>query len=440
LRLEIPSTTVLANLKQILRALRHRNYRLYLGGQAISVTGTWMQQIAMGWLVYRLTDSAWMLGLVGFAGQIPALLLMSFAGVLADRWDCRRILLITQSLAMVQAATVAALALTGVIQVWHIAILAAFLGSVNAFDMPTRHTFLIQMVEEKNDLPSGIALHSSMFNSARLIGPSIAGLIVAAWNEGGCFLLNAVSYLGVLAALFAIRVPGRPADETHPSVFEGLKDGVRYVLRTAPIKAVLALIAMLSFVGMPYQVLMPIFARDVLHGGAHTFGFLVASSAAGSIVGAIYLASRRNALGLERVIPVGLACFSLAVIGFASSRVLWLSMGLLVCAGCGMMVVFASSNTLIQTVVDDSRRGRVMSLYTLSFMGMGPFGVLLAGTLAQHLGAPLTVTLYGVACLGAVGLFLLRLRSLSAALHPIHVQLGLVPELADPASRPGGSE
>jgi len=244
----------------------------------------------------------------------------------------------------------------------------------------------------------------------------------------------------VLAALLAIRVPKRQLGEAHPSVFEGLKDGVQYVMRTAPIKAVLALIATLSFVGMPYQVLMPVFARDVLHGGAHTFGFLVASSAAGSIVGAIYLASRRSALGLEKVIPVGLATFALAVIGFASSRALWLSMPLLMCAGGGMMVVFASSNTLIQTVVDDSRRGRVMSLYTLSFMGMSPFGVLVAGTLAQHLGAPTTVTLYGVACLGAVGLYLLRLRSLSAALHPIHVRLGLIPELADPASRPGGSE
>jgi MFS family permease len=420
LRLEIPQNPVFANLKQILRALRHRNYRLYLSGQAISVTGTWMQQIAMGWLVYRLTDSAQMLGVVSFAGQIPALLLMSVAGVLADRLDCRRILLITQALAMLQAA--------------------AFLGAVNAFDMPTRHAFLVQMIEDKNDLPSGIALHSSMFNSARLVGPSIAGLIVAAWSEGGCFLINAVSYVGVLAALYAIRVRERPACEVHPSVFDGLKDGVQYVWRTAPIKAVLALIATVSFVGMPYQVLMPVFARDVLHGGAHTFGFLVASSAAGSLIGAIYLASRRSAIGLERVIPVGLGLFAVAVLGFAHSRTLWLSMSLLVCSGLGTMVVFASSNTLVQTVVDDSRRGRVMSLYTLSFMGMGPFGVLLAGALAQHLGAPTTVTLYGVACLGAVGLYLTRLRALSASLHPMHVRLGLVPEMVDPAARPGGGE
>ena len=428
------------NLKLILRALRHRNYRLYAAGQIVSLTGTWMQQIAMGWLVYRLTDSALLLGLVGFASQVPALLLMSVAGVLADRWDCRRILLVTQTLAMLQAATVAALALTGLIQVWHVIGLAVFLGAVNAFDMPTRHTFLVQIVEDREDLPSGIALHSSIFNGARLVGPSIAGLIVAAWGEGACFLLNAVSYLGVLAALVAMRLPPRETEETHPSVLAGLADGVQYVLRTRPIKAVLLLIAAISFVGLPYAVLMPVFARDVLRGGAQTFGFLVASSAAGSILGAIYVASRRNALGLERVIPVGLTAFALAVIGFSASRALWLSMPMLVCSGCGMMVLFASSNTLIQTIVDDARRGRVMSLYTLSFVGTGPFGALLAGGLAERLGAPTTAAIFGVACLGAVGLYLLRLPSLSAALRPIHAELGLAPELTDPAGGPGGSE
>jgi MFS family permease len=306
--------------------------------------------------------------------------------------------------------------------------------------MPTRHTFLVQMVDDRNDLASGIALHSSMFNGARLIGPSVAGLIVAAWHEGGCFLLNAVSYLGVLAALLAMRLPERPVVEAHPSVLEGLKDGVRYVLRTGPIKAVLLLIATLSLVGLPYAVLMPVFARDVLHGGARTFGFLVASSAGGSILGAAYLASRRSARGLERLIPVGLAVFTLAVLGFSLSRTLWLSMPMLVCAGAGMMTVFASSNTLIQTVVDDTRRGRVMSLYTLSFMGTGPFGALLVGTLAQHLGAPTTVALFGVACLGALGLYLSRLPSLTAALGPLHRQQEPVAELADPAGGPGGSE
>ena len=432
MRLEIPNSTAAANLKQILRALRHRNFRLYLSGQAISLTGTWMQQIAMGWLVYRLTNSALLLGLVGFAGQIPALLLMSVAGVLADRWNCRRMLLVTQALAMVQAAAVATLALTGLIHVWHIVVLAVFLGSVNAFDMPTRHTFLVQMVDDRNDLPSGIALHSTMFNAARLIGPSVAGVIVAAWNEGGCFLINAVSYIAVLAALFAMRVPAKPADEAQPSVFEGLVDGVRYVLQTTPIKAILLLVAMVSFVGLPYAVLMPVFARDVLHGGARTFGFLVASSAAGSIVGAAYLASRRTAVGLEKLIPIGLSASGLAIIGFASSRALWLSMPMLICAGCGMMIVFASCNTLVQTVVEDSKRGRVMSLYTLSFMGTGPFGVLLAGALAHKIGAPTTVAIYGAACLLAMGLYLLRLPSLTAALHPIHVRLGLVSQTVDP--------
>lgn len=437
--LSVPFNLGVANLKQILRALRHRNFRLYAAGQIVSLTGTWMQQIAMGWLVYRLTDSALLLGLVGFASQAPALLLMSVAGVLADRWSCRRMLLVTQSLAMLQAAAVGALALTGLIEVWHIVALAVFLGAVNAFDMPTRHAFLVQMVGDKQDLPSGIALHSTMFNGARLIGPSVAGLIVAAWGEGACFLLNAVSYVGVLAALLAMRVPPRGACEAHPSVLEGLRDGVQYVLRTAPIKAVLLLIAALALVGLPYAVLMPVFARDVLQGGAHTFGFLVAASAAGSISGAIYVASRRSAVGLEKVIPVGLGAFALAVLGFSASRMLWLSMPMLFLAGCGMMTVFASSNTLVQTIVDDSRRGRVMSLYTLSFMGMGPFGALLTGALAERLGAPVAAAICGAACLGAVGLYCLRLPSLSAALRPMYVQQELVPELVDPAPG-GGSE
>lgn len=426
MRLEVPPNLAYTNLKQILRALRHRNYRLYFFGQAISLIGTWMQHIAMGWLVYRLTKSAFVLGLVGFAGQLPALVLTPLAGVLVDRWPGRKILLVTQALAMLQAAILAALALPEIIQVWHVIVLAMFLGVVNALDMPTRQAFVIQMVGDRNDLASGIALNSSIFNAARLVGPSVAGLIVAAWNEGVCFLVNAISYVAVLAALYAMRVPARNAATAAESIAAQLREGISYVVRNAPIRAMLALIATVSLLGMPYAVLMPIFARDVLDGGPRTFGFLVASSAAGSVLGAAYVASRRNAIGLEKAIPVGLTIFSVALLGFAFSRVMWLAMPLLVCAGCGMMVVFACSNTLVQTVVDDDRRGRVMSLYTLAFVGMGPFGVLLAGTLAQHLGAPLTVGLYGLACLAAVAIYIMYLPSLSAALRPIHIRLGLV--------------
>jgi len=425
----------------MLRAFRHRNYRLFFLGQGISVTGTWMQQIAIGWLVYRTTHSALLLGVVGFSGQIPGLLLTAFAGVLVDRWPCRRILLVTQTLAMAQATILAVLALSHHIAIWQIVVLAAFLGTVNALDMPTRQAFVIEMVEDKADLPSGIALNSSVFNAARLVGPSIAGVIVALWGEGVCFLLNAISYLAVLAALLAMRVPNRPHAVAHPPFVEGLRDGIRYVLECKPIKAVLVLLAVFNIVGMPYAVLIPVFAGKVLHGGSHTYGFLVAASAAGSLTGAAFLASRRTALGLERLVTIGLTVFALSILGFSASEFLWLSMPLLVLSGFGGMVVFASCNTLVQTIVEDSKRGRVMSLYTLSFMGVAPFGTLLAGALARSIEAPPTVALYGVACLGATALYALRLPSLTAALGRLHAPPETVVEAPQPyESSAGGGQ
>ncbi|MGQ9729817.1 MAG: MFS transporter [Candidatus Zipacnadales bacterium] len=421
MRLELPNGLVGSNLRYILRAFRHRNYRLYFFGQGISLLGTWMQHTAMAWLVYRLTDSPLLLGLVGFAGQIPALLLTPLTGVLVDRYPGRRVLMVTQFLALVQAALLAALTFSGTIEVWHLMVMAAFLGSVNALDMPARHAFVIEMVETKDDLPSGIALNSSLFNAARLVGPCVAGGMVAVWNEGGCFLLNAASYLAVLGALAAMDVADQARTDGATDLWADLKGGISYVATSAPIRAVLLLLAAVSLVGMPYGVLLPVFARDVLGGGPHTLGFLVGATGAGSIIGATYVASRKSGARLQNLIPVGLSFFGLSIMLFAASRMLTLSMLALLCAGCGALVLFASCNTLIQTIVDDTKRGRVMSLYTLSFMGLGPFGALLVGALANHLGAPPTVVIYGLCCLAVAGLYSLRLPVITAALTPLPV-------------------
>ena len=434
MRLEIPDNPVSANLKQILRALRHRNYRLYLAGQAVSVTGTWMQQIAMGWLVYRLTDSASMLGVVGFAGQIPALLLMSVAGVLADRWNCRRILLITQALAMVQAGAVAALALTGLIHVWHIVILAIFLGAVNAFDMPTRHTFLVQMVEDKNDLPSGIALHSSMFNGARLVGPAIAGLLIEAAGEWLCFLINAVSYVAVLLALLAMRVAPRVRTRPPQRVLHELREGLVYAFGSPAIRALLLLLAVVSLTTMPLSVLMPVFAKDELHGGPGTLGLLTSAMGLGALGGALVLAARNSVLGLGRQIAWAGILVGLGLFGFALSGQLWLSLGLLAITGFAMMMGMAASNTILQTIVEDDKRGRVMSLYAMAFLGTAPLGSLLAGFLASHAGAVATVEVAGVGCLAGSLVFARGLPALRKVVRPIYQRIGILP--AEPPGIP----
>jgi MFS family permease len=321
---------------------------------------------------------------------------------------------------MLLAGVLAALALTDTIAKWHIVVVAVVGGIVNALDMPARHAFVVEMVQEKEDLASAIALNSTLFNGARLIGPSLAGFLVAAWSEGGCFLINAISFLAVLAALTAMRVSPRPIDDGHESLWASLRDGMQYVRGSAPIKAALLTLAAISLIGLPYAVLMPMFARDVLHGGPHTLGLLVSASAAGSVLGAIYLASRHTVVGLERGIPVALAAFSLSALVFASSRDLWLSVAVLVGAGGGLMVVFASCNTLVQTVVDDDKRGRVMSLYTLSFAGTSPFGALLVGARAGRFGAPTTVIACGVACLLTAVFYAAALPRLGAALRPVY--------------------
>ncbi len=415
----------------ILRALRHRNYRLFFGGQSLSVIGTWLQIVAMSWLVYRLSESAFLLGVIGFCGQLPNLLLAPVAGALADRWQRRRILLTTQSLSMLQAFTLATLVFTDWIAVWQIVPLSIFQGCVNAFDIPARQSLLVDIIEDRNDLGNAIALNSSMVNGARLIGPAVAGVLIAIVGEALCFLLNGISYLAVLTALYVMRPTphsgvGRPAP-----LFESIRDGFRYVSGFPPVRVLLLLLALISIMGMPYTVLMPIFASTVLSGGPHTLGFLMASAGIGALCAALYLASRSTVLGLGRLLVLSSSIFGIALVAFSYSKALWLSVPLLAAVGFGMLMSLAGCNTIIQTIVDDDKRGRVMSFYTMAFMGMTPWGSLLAGTLASRIGAPATVRLGGLACIIGAALFASRLPRLREMIRPIYRAKGILPPLEE---------
>jgi MFS family permease len=411
----------------MVRALRHRNYRLFFVGQTVSLIGTWMTRIATSWLVYRLTGSALLLGVVGFAGQIPAFLLGPVAGVLVDRWDRHRLLVATQVLAMVQSAALAALALLGAINVWHVLALSVFQGLINAFDMPARQSFVVEMVEAREDLGNAIALNSSMVNAARLLGPSIAGVVIAAVGEGWCVFADAVSSIAVIASLLLMRLAPRRRPAGHrAAVWHELREGWAYVAGSAPIRSILLLLALVSLVGMPYSVLMPVFASRILGGGPHTLGFLMAASGCGALAGAVYLANRRSVLGLGKVIPLAAGLFGAGLVGFSFSRSLPLSLLLLLVTGLGFMVQMASSNTLLQTLVADDKRGRVMSFYSMAFLGTTPFGSLLAGALASRIGAPRTLLLGGLGCLAGALWFASLLPRLRELVRPIYVRMGIL--------------
>ncbi len=417
-------------LRPIVRALRYRNFRLYFVGQGVSLVGTWMQRIAVGWLVYRLTHSAFLLGVVGFAGQIPIFVLAAFAGVLADRWNRHQLLIWTQVLAMLQAFVLSYLVLTGTIMIWHIVALSLALGVVSAFDMPVRQSFMIQMIEEKTDLGNAIALNSSMVNCARLLGPTIAGLLISAVGEGMCFLINGLSYLAVIVSLLMMRIVRQNFRAQKSRAWHDLKEGFRYVYGFEPIRDIILLLALVSLMGMPYIVLMPVFAKDVLHGGPDALGFLMGGSGVGALAGALYLASRRGVLGLGKMIPTGAAIFGLGLVGFSLSHNMFWSLALVAGVGFGQMIQLAASNTLLQTMVDDDRRGRVMSFYTVAFIGMAPVGSLLAGALAGAIGAPWTVLIGGVACMVGAGVFARRLPHLREKARPTYVTKGILPEVA----------
>jgi MFS family permease len=421
-----------SNLAFMARALRHRNYRLFFIGQGTSLIGTWMTRVATGWLVYRLTGSAFLLGLVSFAGQLPTLLVSPFAGVIIDRSSRHRVLILTQVLAMIQSALLALLALTHTIGVASVAVLQAFQGFINAFDTPARQSFVVEMVDAREDLPNAIALNSSLVNAARLVGPSVAGVVIAVVGEGACFAIDAASYLAVIASLYLMKVrPRAPQVGQRRRIRDELKEGFRYAAEFAPVRAVLLMVALLSITSMPQTALMPVFASNVLHGGPHTLGFLMAASGVGAVGGALWLASRRTVLGLGRVILVGAICFGIGQLLFASSRWLWASLLVLPVTGAALMVQLASSNTVLQTVVPEDKRGRVMSLYTMAFLGMAPIGSLVAGWLGASLGAPLAVAICGAVTLLGSAWFFRELPRLRRVVRPVYVELGILPEIAE---------
>ncbi len=390
-----------------LRALRHRNFQLFFAGQLISLIGTWMQNVAQAWLVYRLTGSSVLLGSVAFASQIPVFLIAPFGGTTADRHNRHRIVILTQTASMILAFILAALTLTGVVQVWHVFVLAALLGVVNAYDIPARQAFLMDMVG-REDLMNAIALNSSMFNGARVIGPAIAGVLVARIGEGWCFFANAVSYIAVIAGLLLMDVRIVTARRTG-SALAHIVEGFQFVHQAKPIRDLLLLLALVSLVGMPYAVLMPIFAQDILHSGACGLGILMGATGIGALIGAITLASKQGLRGLGRWVAVCSVTFGVTLILFAYSRHFWLSAALLLPVGASMMVQMASSNTLIQSMAPDQLRGRVMAVYSMMFMGMAPVGALFAGVAAHALGAPLTVAIGGAACIAGSLVFASRL-------------------------------
>jgi MFS family permease len=416
--------------KRIFRTLSYRNYRLFFTGQSISLIGTWMQRVAMSWLVYHLTSSEFLLGLVSFLGLIPVFVLSPFAGVLADRFHRLNLLIATQALAMLQALLLAVLVMTGLIRIGHLMVLASILGLINAFDTPIRQAFTAELVEKKEDLGNAIALNSAMFNGARIVGPTLAGLLIALFGEGFCFLLNGISYLAVLTALLRMKIPPAVKMVHKQKLLKGLKEGFFYSFGFAPIKAVLFLLMAVSIMGLPYMVLMPVFAKDILHGGSHTLGFLMGAAGGGALCGAIYLAQRKTVAGLEGVIPLMTGLFSLGLIGFALSRHQWLSLLLLLIAGFGLMVQMASCNTILQTIVDDDKRGRVMSLYVMCVMGTTPIGSLLAGAAASRLGAPETLMIGGACCLAGALLFILKLQAIREIIRPIYIEKGVIAEVA----------
>ena len=389
-----------------------------------------MTRIATSWLVYRLTDSAVLLGTVSFAGQIPMFFLGPLAGVWVDRWDRHRTLVVTQTLSMLQSFALAALTLTGIINIWEIVALSLAQGLINVFDMPTRQAFVIQMVENRDDLGNAIALNSSMVNVSRLIGPAIAGVVIAVSSEGYCFLADGISFLAVIFSLVAMRitVPQRRAPARH--ALHELHEGWRYVVDSAAIRSILTLLALVSLVGFPYSVLMPIIASEVLHGGPHTLGFLMAATGVGALAGALVLAMRKSVLGLGRYIALCSALFGTALVAFSFSRVFWLSLAILPFVGFGFMQQMAASNTVLQTIVDDEKRGRVMAFYAMSFQGVAPFGSLLAGALAARMGAPATLTICGTLVLAGSFWFSRQLPAVRAVVRPIYAKLGILPELA----------
>jgi len=394
----------------IFRGLKYRNFRIFFIGQSMSLMGTWMQNIAMSWLVYRMTNSPFMLGLIAFSSQVPSFFLGPLAGVIVDRHDKKKLIILTQLLSMAQAFILAVLTLTGLINVQTIFILGIFLGCVNALDIPARQAFIVEMVEDKKDLGNAIALNSLVFNSARLIGPSIAGVLIAIVGEGVCFLINSFSFLAILKSLFSIKVKSNPRPAAQTNVMHDFKEGLKYVNNLVAIKTVVIHSAIISILGISYVVLLPVFAKETLKGGSHTLGILMGSAGLGALMATSYLASRRNVVGLEKMIPKATLIMAAGLMFFSFSKSLFVSMVLLGFVGFGAVIVMSACNIILQTIVDDSKRGRVISIYAMAVVGTVPFGSLIAGGLADKVGAPLTCFIGGALSVAAAGLFIKKMK------------------------------
>jgi MFS family permease len=415
----------------ILRALKHRNYRLYFAGHGTSLIGTWMQQLAMSWLVYRITGSAFALGLVPFCSQIPVFLGSPIAGVIADHKSKRQILLTTQILSMLHAFLLAALVFFGQINLIWIVALSIFIGVVNAFDISTRQAFVYEIVDDEEDLPNAIALNSLIFNLARLIGPSLAGFLIAlTGDEYICFFINGISFFAVICSLLAIKNTRPIRKQPASNILAGLKDGVKYAFGFLPIRTVLLFTALISIAAMPYSVLLPIFAKDILHGDSRTLGLLTSAIGIGALIGAVFLAIQKNPRRFDNIVVFAACVFSIGLIGFSMSEVLWLSLLLIVMPGFGLMVQSASTNIILQTITDDDKRGRVMSFHVMAFVGTAPFGNLLAGLIAEKIGAPHTLLLCGISTIIIMLFFVLQIPRLRQLVHPIYVRKGIIPQVA----------
>ena len=414
----------------MIRAFRHRNFRLYFAGQSISLIGTWIQQVALSWTIYELTHSSFLLGVVSFAGQLPLFVETPFAGVLVDRFNRHRILIITQTLALLQALALAVVVSTGALRIWVLLVLNVFAGMVLAVDLTARQAFIVDMVGSGGDLPNAVALNAFVINGGRMLGPAIAGLLLTIVSPAVCFYLNAVSYIPVIAALLAMRVK-QTTLPSQSSPVDDLMEGVSYAVGFPPIRAVLVLVALVSLVGLPYAVLMPVLAAEVLHGNAHTLGWLMTGPGIGALAATIYLASRKTILGAGNRIAAGALIFSIGLIIAGLTTRLWVAFAALALIGLGMIVQLATSNTVLQTIVEDDKRGRLMSLYTMAFMGMAPFGSLLGGAVAHGIGVQMTMICGGFLCLIGALAFAARIPVLRPMVMPIYRRKGIIPQVAE---------
>lgn len=415
-------------MKQALRALHSRNFRIFYAGMAVSIFGTWMQTVGASWLVYRLTGSAFLLGLVAAAQQLPMLFLAPVAGVWADRVDRRKLLIATQVLTLLQAATLTALTFAGVVTATHVVLVSLALGLINAVETPTRQAFLLEMVESKQDLPNAIALQSMMFNTARLVGPTIAGFIVAAFGEAWCFALNTVSYVAILVAYARVRVRPRAAGRAPAHLLVELADGFRWVFGLMPARRLILLVAAISFFSAPWQPLMPIVAAERFGGDSRTFGFLIGAVGGGALCGTLFLAFRSSVRGLGKLIAGASLTAGIGLTLFAVAPRLWIALAILPVLGFGIIVAAASTNTILQTIADEDKRARIISIYVMIFLGMSPIGNFLAGALAEAVGARWTLVTYGLLLTLSAGLFVRGYTSWRRAMHPVYVRHGVIPE------------